>query len=79
MRAAEIRSALRGEPWLEPYLEDDDESIDDARERFEVAQREAEHRLAVERVTYQTRWVKAGCLVTTCLAPDREPSARGPK
>jgi hypothetical protein len=78
MNGAEIGAALRVEPHLAPYVEDDDETIDDARERFEVAQRAAERRLAEERITYQRRYVKASGLVTTCLAPDSNRQSGAP-
>jgi hypothetical protein len=69
--ADEIREALREEPWLEWYIEDDDVTLDDARVRFVVAQRIAVRELRAHDETIEVRFSRRG-LLTTAYVSDRE-------
>lgn len=65
--------ALQKEPWLEPYVEDHDETIDAARERFERDQEAALRRLLNEGIQVpHRRFTKPGGLLTTGLDPRGE-------
>jgi len=63
--AEEIQEALELEPWLRWYLDDADETLDDTRVRFIVAQNIAIRELRAHNETIEIR-VERGDLLTTC-------------
>jgi hypothetical protein len=71
MTAAEIAEVLELEPWLEWYLDPDDQDIHNARARFMVAQRVAVQELRAHNETIETRLATRG-LLTTAYVSDRE-------
>ena len=67
MNAAGIRAALKVEPWLEDYIEDGDDSIEDARDRFDKAQQATLRRMAADGVALHRRHVESGGMLTTSI------------
>ena len=66
---AEVREVLEDEPWLRWYVSDADESLDDARVRFIVAQNIAIRELRAHNEIIEIR-VERGDLLTTCYVAE---------
>ena len=64
--------ALEREPWLEPFIEDDDEDLDPARKRWTDAVTAAKAELRRLGVQVYERAKTAGGLETTMLLVRRE-------
>jgi hypothetical protein len=71
MNSEEVREVLELEPWLEWFIEPEDEDVFDARVRFAVAQRIAIRELTSADIPVATRFTR-NKLLTTSYASDRD-------
>jgi len=62
-----LHAALVAEPWLRPYVKDDDDTIEAARRRFEVDQKALLRRMLAEGVELHERVVMPDGMLTTSL------------